>query len=160
MNIVKIFLASSAEVKHERVLFADVLWNFDEARDDIKFNLVKWEYLDASMGPKHKQDEYNDELKTCDIVFVVFWRRFGEYTDEELQMALNGHKINGFPRLIVVMFKSDGQPINEDLLFFKESLKPEPGIHIHEFSTDEEYGSIIRSELLSYIESSEAGKNS
>ena len=30
--------------------------------------------------PKIVREEYNRELATCNIVFVLFWRRFGEYT--------------------------------------------------------------------------------
>ena len=51
---------------------------------DLNIQLVKWEFLDSSMGPKHKQEDYNEELHDCGICLVLFWTRFGDYTAEEL----------------------------------------------------------------------------
>ena len=119
---------------------------------EATIDLVKWEYLDASMGILRKQEEYNRELATCDMVFVVFWQRFGEFTDEEFQTALNGLRDDRLPRSVIVMFKKDDKPMEESLADFKNNLKPEEGLTILEFSSEEEFRNQIKTQVLSYAE--------
>ena len=61
----KIFLASSNELNHEREYLAGVVFYLGRLLHDMgaeqRVELVKWEYLDSSMGIEHKQDEYNQE---------------------------------------------------------------------------------------------------
>ena len=61
MKKVRIFLASSEELKHERLEIADLISHMNLALEyeDVRIYLVKWEYLDATMSPIHKQEEYN-----------------------------------------------------------------------------------------------------
>ena len=61
MRIVKVFIASSEELQPERERF-DTLFNHLNnifERRGIMLLPVKWEFLDASMGEEHKQEEYN-----------------------------------------------------------------------------------------------------
>ena len=104
----------------------------------MRIDLVKWEYLDSSMGAMRKQEEYNRELATCDMVFVLFWRRFGEYTEEEFRMALEGMRNRQRPRKVVVMFKNDGSEVADGLVVFRDSLEPGDGLDVMEFSNDDE----------------------
>ncbi len=39
------------------------------------------------MEPKHKQEEYNEELMTCEICIVLYWTKFSDYTSEEFSIA-------------------------------------------------------------------------
>ena len=82
MKTIKIFLASSEELKPERLELADLVENINNVleKQDITVRLVKWEYLDSSMGPQHKQEDYNDKLRECDICLVLYWTKFGMYT--------------------------------------------------------------------------------
>ncbi len=72
MNKIKIFLASSEELKSERLVIAELITklNFLWAEYDISIRLVKWEYLDSSMGAQHKQghhsiiEEWEEHLQT------------------------------------------------------------------------------------------------
>lgn len=87
---IQIFLASSGELKAERLHIASLvskinfLWN----SRDINIRLIKWEYLDSSMGAQHKQEDYNDILRECDMAIILFWKKFGKYTEMEFQTAL------------------------------------------------------------------------
>ena len=69
MKIIKLFLASSEELKPERLVIAELITklNYLWAEYDISIRLVKWEYLDSSMGTRHKQEDYNDYLRQCDM---------------------------------------------------------------------------------------------
>ena len=140
MQVIRIFLASSDELAHERLVFSRIALELGPQlrKREARIDLVKWEYLDSSMGPLHKQAEYNRELATCDIVFVLFWRRFGEYTEEEFRMALEGMRNRQRPRKVVVMFKKGGEAVEPGLASFRESLVPEDGLEVMEFSNDDE----------------------
>ena len=65
--MMKIFVASSSELKDERdELSGPVLrlnrWLADRGEEE-RVALAKWEYLDSSMGVDHKQEEYNRALR-------------------------------------------------------------------------------------------------
>ena len=140
MQTIKIFLASSDELAHERLVFSRIALELGARLREwgMRIDLVKWEYLDSSMGLLHKQEEYNCELAMCDIVFVLFSRRFGEYTEEEFRMAMEGMRNRQRPRRVVVMFKKGGEAVEPALASFRESLVPEDGLEVMEFSNDDE----------------------
>ena len=110
MKTIKIFLASSEELSPEREKMADLVLHLNKLFKGrgLVLDLEKWEYLDASMSGKRKQDEYNDVLHQCDICMVLFWRRFGSYTGEELDVAYKSMLGGGNPQKIYVFFKNPG----------------------------------------------------
>ena len=133
MKTIKIFLASSEELKEERKELADIVANLNHilSKRDIFVDLVKWEYMDASMGASHKQEEYNAELRECELCIVIYWTRFGKYTKMELETAYNELKEGHNPRKLYVYFKDD-ENLSEELRAFKDSF---PSAYGH-FSTD------------------------
>ena len=154
MQSIKIFLASSDELVHERLVFSRIALEIGaQLRErEMRIDLVKWEYLDSSMGPIRKQEEYNRELATCNIVFVMFWRRFGEYTEEEFRMAMNGLRSRQCPRKVVVMFKNSGDAIEPGLAAFRESLAPDDRLEVMEFSNDDELSQKVKSTIMLCME--------
>lgn len=128
MKTIKVFLASSDELEMERLQFDSLFNHLNRIfrPRGLYLELSKWEYLDSSMGPKHKQDEYNEELKTCEMCMVMYWTRFGEYTGEELMTAYEELKAGRNPRKLYVFFKEPGDIIPE-LQSFKESFATEFG---------------------------------
>ncbi len=110
---IKIFIASSEELKHERQVFSDLALKLSLLLKSkgIKIVLEKWEYLDSSMGIKHKQDEYNDVLVECHICIAIFWTIFGDFTSKEFNVAKEEVK--------------QGKMLKEALLYFKNgSINP------------------------------------
>ena len=107
MKTIKIFLASSEELKPERLELADLVENINNVleKQDITVRLVKWEYLDSSMGPQHKQEDYNDKLRECDICLVLYWTKFGMYTKTELDTAYGELCAGRNPHKIYIYFK-------------------------------------------------------
>ena len=128
---VKIFLASSEELKQERLELADFVEHLNHTLDklDINVQLVKWEYLDSSMGAKHKQEEYNNMLRECEMCMVLYWTKFGIYTKSELDTAYNELKSGNNPKKLYVYFKeTDGdEKITEELKAFRDSFPTEYG---------------------------------
>lgn len=128
MKTIKIFLASSEELKQERLELADLVEHLNHtlAKLDLHIQLVKWEYLDSSMGIKHKQEEYNEELRSCELCMVLYWTKFGMYTKTELDTAYNELCAGRNPHKLYVYFK-DSAEIAPDLQAFRDSFPSQYG---------------------------------
>lgn len=126
MILLKIFLASSEELKQERLIIAELITtlNYFWAKYDIVLRLIKWEYLDSSMGVQHKQEDYNDYLRECDMCIVLFWTKFGKYTEIELQTAYQLLTTDSSLNQMCVMFK-DGGTVTNGLKCFRETFDGE-----------------------------------
>ncbi len=132
MKTIKIFLASSEELKDERLEMTDLVSRLNQTFKGrgIQLELKRWEYLDSSMGDERKQDEYNKVLRECDICLVLFWRKFGSYTGEELDVAYQCHKNKVKPEKIYVFFKNpDADDVTSELKEFIKSYENRYGGH-------------------------------
>lgn len=89
MKTIKVFLASSDELKEERTHIGDLFTHLNRIfiPRGTYLELSEWEHLDSSIGYQHKQDEYNKELGTCEMCIVMYWTKFGEYTNQEFSIA-------------------------------------------------------------------------
>jgi hypothetical protein len=88
-QIVKIFLASSAELREERdALELHLRQLNDDLQEENRYlKVVRWEnFLDA-VSPTSKQDDYNAAIRDCDIFLSLFATKTGKYTDEEFNVA-------------------------------------------------------------------------
>ena len=123
MKTIKVFIASSEELRLERLEFIDMIQQLNRILKPrgVEIDPVKWEYLDASMGSLHKQEEYNRELKTCEMCLVLYWTRFGDYTKSELDTAYSELCAGRNPQKLYVYFK-DADDITPELKAFKESF--------------------------------------
>lgn len=128
MSTIKIFLASSKELELERDKFASLINQLNRIfkRRGLELELVIWEYLDSSMSKKRKQDEYNEELRQCEICLVVFWNVFGDYTKEEFNIAYDGLCAGNNPKRLYVFFKEPAK-MSDDMLNFKNSFADKYG---------------------------------
>lgn len=128
MKEIKIFLASSKELELERDKFASLINQLNRIfkRRGLELELVIWEYLGSSMSKKRKQDEYNDELRQCEICLVVFWNVFGDYTREEFNIAYDELCAGNNPKRLYVFFKEPAQ-MTDDMLSFKNSFADKYG---------------------------------
>lgn len=106
MKTIKIFLASSFELKAERDDFELYLrqQNDHYQEQGIYFKVVRWEnFLDA-MSATRKQDDYNTAVKESDIFLSLFATKTGKYTEEEFTVAHDYFKQTGRP-YIYTFFK-------------------------------------------------------
>ena len=117
MKTIRIFLASSDELLKEREMMGDLANSLNTVleRQGINVILVKWENLDASMGVNHKQEDYNEKLRDCDICMAMYWTKVGMYTKNELDTAFSELKAGHNPKKIYVYFKNvdDVKPTDE-----------------------------------------------
>ena len=129
IQAIKIFLASSSELKSDREQFEIFInrKNKEYIQDNIFLELVLWEdFLDA-MSQTRLQDEYNKAVAGCDVFVSLFYTKVGEYTEEEFEKAFETFKENNKP-LIYTYFKdaaintSKITPQIMSLLNFKQKL--------------------------------------
>lgn len=151
MKIIKIFIASSDELTEERRALADMVGQLNYSLNKIGLNilLVKWEYLDASMGPLHKQEEYNRELKECEICMVLYWTKFGMYTKAELDTAYNELIAGRNPHKLYVYFKDTEQPLTPELKEFQDSF---PSLYGHFYCVFKNDDALKSHFLLQFID--------
>ncbi|MCP4261182.1 MAG: hypothetical protein GY774_27295, partial [Planctomycetes bacterium] len=128
---IKIFLASSAELKEDRDAF-DLYFrqqNDQLRKEGLYLEIVRWEnFLDA-MSETSLQDEYNKAVCDCDIFVSLFMTKTGKYTEEEFDVAHQAFIKKGKP-LIYTFFKetkvSTSSGNRQDLISlwnFQEKLK-------------------------------------
>ncbi len=75
MQIKKIFLASSAELKEDREAFERMLARLNPQwrGRDIIFDLIVWENFIDAMSPAGLQKEYNKAVEECDVFVMLFF---------------------------------------------------------------------------------------
>jgi hypothetical protein len=129
MKTIRIFIASSAEMEPERKSFRDFLGVENDRlhTKGLYLELVQWEHFLDSVSQTSLQDEYNKELKKCDIVVCLFYAKAGKYTQLEFDTALKQFHETGSP-LIYTYFKTGGpepDPADEkaqEMVKFKKRL--------------------------------------
>ena len=128
MKTIKIFVASSDELREERLELSDLFAHLNRVFKcrGIELEISKWEFLDESMGPLRKQEEYNREIKTCDMCLVLYWTKIGDYTREELETAYNELQAGRKPYKLYIYFKEVGE-IGKDVMEFKAGFEKRYG---------------------------------
>jgi internalin A len=130
VRTVRIFLASSAELRQDRDAF-DL--HFRQENDRVRkegrhLEIVRWEnFLDA-MSETRLQDEYNKAIRDCDVFVSIFFTKTGKFTEEEFDVAHRQFLATGKPK-IFTFFKdagiTTGSARKEDFLLlwaFQEKL--------------------------------------
>ncbi|NOQ64054.1 MAG: hypothetical protein GQ582_06035 [Methyloprofundus sp.] len=127
---IKIFLASSTELKDERDEFERYFLqqNNKYRKQAVYLEIIRWEHFLDAMSETRLQDEYNKAVCGCDIFVSLFCSKTGEFTEEEFDTAYKQFKETGKPQIYT--FFKDGNTsmgtINRDdfnsLCDFKDKL--------------------------------------
>ena len=130
MKEIKVFLASSEELKYDRLAFSDLIRKLDNIYEKrgIRIRLFQWEDFDAAYNDKRKQDEYNEYIKQSDIFLALFRTKAGKFTVEEFELARNEHREKGLPKPHVYCRDLEqGETEDATLSEFKQKLFDEMG---------------------------------
>jgi hypothetical protein len=113
IEIKKLFLASSSEVKEDRREFEIFISRRNSTWIDkgIFLRVVAWEDFFDAMSKTRLQDEYNREIRDCHIFVMLFWTKVGPFTDEEFETAFGRFNETGMP-FVFTYFKT--APISMD----------------------------------------------
>jgi hypothetical protein len=97
----KLFLASSAELRQDRDAFDLYVRQQNDllGKQGIYIEVVRWEtFLDA-MSETRLQDEYNEAVAAADIFVGLFFTKMGKFTEEEFDVARRRFEETGRPRI-------------------------------------------------------------
>lgn len=103
---IKIFLASSSELKADREQFEIFISreNKNWIDEGVFLELILWEDFIDAMSRSRLQDEYNKAIRECDIFISLFATKVGKYTLEEFETAFGQFKKSDQP-LVYTYFK-------------------------------------------------------
>jgi len=123
MKKVKIFLASSNELKFERVSFEIEINRKNKLWLDRRFflHLEIWEDLSARMSTTRLQDEYNKKIEFADLFVLLASSKVGMYTEEEFETAFGSFQRTEKP-FIFIYFKDTGTKQVDSLRNFKSRI--------------------------------------
>lgn len=111
MQTIRIFLASSAELKDDRDQFEIAVnrKNKEWVKRGIFLELVVWEDFIDAVSRTRLQDEYNQAIRGCDLFVMLFWTKVGQYTEEEFETAFAQFQATAKP-FIFTYFKDAPSP--------------------------------------------------
>jgi tetratricopeptide (TPR) repeat protein len=117
----KIFLASSGELKEKREKIALFISQENKilVKQDVFMELVVWEELLHSFRGERTQDYFNEEMLKCDILIALFYKKVGQFTKEEFDIAYKNLKDGRNPKHMFVFFKEANitmSKITEDVM--------------------------------------------
>lgn len=101
MDPLKIFLASSSELKDDRIAFELYVGRRNKVlvKQGIFLELVIWEdFLDA-LSENGLQKEYNKAIRECDVFVMLYFTKVGKYTAEEFEAAIGAFHEGGKPQI-------------------------------------------------------------
>ncbi len=121
MKKIKVFLASSIEdLMLDRIALGDYFNQLNEVYIDqnVHFSLIKCETYESGVFSGGKQNQYDNEIRDCDMCLFLFFTKVGQYTLHEFNVAMEAYKQNGRPS-IVTYFKD---PDNTDSCEVKDFM--------------------------------------
>lgn len=157
MKTIKIFIASSSELKDDRDQFRMFISQENDKLHEkgVYLKIVQWENFLDTISDTRLQDEYNNAIKECDIVLCLLFTKIGKYTSEEFDTAYQVFKDKGKPK-IWTYFKN--APVNtgsitddiNTLLAFKERIRG-LGHFITEYTNIDNLINKYRTQLDSFL---------
>ncbi len=126
MQEIKIFLASSNELKSDREAFELEISRKSKIWQDqgLRLNLELWENITGKVMPRGLQAHYNQVIRACDLFVLLAYTKVGEYTEEEFDAAYDQFQKTGKPD-IHIYFKEVVSPSKPErsLEDFQQKLK-------------------------------------
>ena len=120
-KIISFFLASSiTEIHDDRIAVGDFINQLNNiyVSKGVYIKLYKCEsdYMDHSMKTGGSQLALDEIIKQSDLCFILFWKRAGELTKHELDLAFQSFVKHNRPK-VVVYFKKipDNESIPEEI---------------------------------------------
>jgi hypothetical protein len=125
MKKITIFLASSLELKPERIQFELEIYQKCKAWYDrgIFLHLDIWEDLSAKMGIDGSLAEYNKHAQAADIFILLVWNKVGMYTAEEFEKAYGQFKTTQKPFIFTYFKDPSSTKVELSLVEFLQKLK-------------------------------------
>jgi small GTP-binding protein len=107
---IKIFLASSSELREDRDAFElhFLRKNKDFRREGYEVEVIRWETSLDAMSDTRKQEEYNEKVRKSDVLVSLYKTKTGKYTEEEFDVAHTAFKDSGKPLIYTYFMQAHG----------------------------------------------------
>ena len=129
---VKIFLASSNELKEDRDSFEIAIrrkYEIWHREQKPYLDLQIWETVSEAMSETRSQDEYNKKIKDSDIFILLLWTKAGKFSIEEFELAKRLFVSIGKPKIIV--YQKKARHITDSLRDFLNQFHLESKEYFH-----------------------------
>jgi len=161
MKTIRIFIASSSELKEDRELFRNFISNENDRLHEkgIYLMVVQWENFFDAISETRLQDDYNDAIRECDVVFCLFFTKVGKFTAEEFDAAHQAFKDTGEPKIWTYFKNADlkSSSITKEfntVLAFKEKIGNLGHFHT-EYTSNDNLHLQFRNQLDKFLSLSE-----
>ena len=129
MKKVKIFIGSSIEeLKDDRREIGNFFRQLNDLYLDngIYFQLIMCEDYDDAIEADGKQSKYDKEILDSELSVFIFFKKVGQYTEHEFNIAYNSFKAELRPKILTV-FKcvDDAGQVLDSVRFFADKLDRE-----------------------------------
>ena len=137
MKAIKIFLASSDELKDDRMAFGNLVHRLNKIYEKrgVHIELFEWEDFDAAFNGVRKQDEYNAYIKESDMFLALFHTKAGKFTIEEFDVATEEFRKHASPKVYTYCRDlKPGEQETPELTEFKRRLFEELEYYWYRYS--------------------------
>ena len=121
----KIFLASSDDLRKERISFGNFIRKLNKIYlgRGMSIDVFEWEDQEAFIDNRRTQDKYNDEIRKSDLFVALFYKKAGKYTIEEFDVAMEEFGKKGYPKVFVCCKAlKKNKKVTPELKAFKDKL--------------------------------------
>ncbi len=156
----QIFIASSAELAPERDASSLLIFDLSEhgrGAEGVLLYPMRWEEMDAAVRyHRHKNEDYKDEVRKSAFFIALFWRTCGQYTLDELDLALAQQAAGEQPRELLLLIKRRGGEHAEAEATMEQQLRAHlgakaEGLQLVYFSNVHELRFELLCSLLPYL---------
>lgn len=119
MRKIKLFLASSITDLHDdRIALGDFIRQLNEIyiEKGVYISLIKCEDYDNAIALAGKQSQYDNEIEDSDLCIFLFYRKVGEYTVHELDVAYGAFSRAQRPKIVTYLRQDEATRALSDAL--------------------------------------------
>ena len=165
-KVIRVFIASPGGLEEERRLFYEILGEVNRSKANamgIQLEPLGWE--DTLPGFGRPQELINEDVKRCDLMIMLLWKRWGtptgEYSsgfEEEYELAKRLREEGDKPEIMLYFRKvsddmlADPGPQLRQVLNFKEKIESERKFFYKPYEDKNQWEKIFREHLSKWLD--------
>ena len=165
-KVLRVFIASPGDLGEERRLFRDIIDEVNRSKANgmgTQLEPLGWE--DTLPGFGRPQELINEDVKKCDLMIMLLWKRWGtptgEYSsgfEEECELAKHLLEEEGKPEIMLYfrkipddMLADPGEQLRQ-VLEFKEKIESERKFLYKSYEDENHWEKIFREHLSKWLD--------
>lgn len=165
-NVVRLFLASPADVSHERAMAEDVVAEINAgmaAKLGLLLELVRWDDMVPGMGRPQQVILDQSDIEDTDVFVGILWNRFGtptgradSGTEEEFELAYRAWQEQGRPRIMFYFWETPAnfhtrEEIDQKAQVIEFRQRISSLCLVREFQEPGEFEGILRQDITNHL---------